>query len=90
MSRVSEQSLCRIYIWFGILLALHVLGMILCLGLPLLMAIVFDAGDRSLTYFTHIWLMFGLFICPAIIGLVLPTTIYYSFRKNVSLIYIFI
>ncbi|XP_034479191.1 endoplasmic reticulum metallopeptidase 1-like [Drosophila innubila] len=85
MSRVSEQSLCRIYIWFGILLALHVLGMILCLGLPLLMAIVFDAGDRSLTYFTHIWLMFGLFICPAIIGLVLPTTIYYSFRKNLNI-----
>jgi len=84
MARVSEQSVCNIYIWFGILLALHVLGMILCLGLPLLMAIVFDAGDRSLTYFTNTWLMIGLFICPAIIGLSLPTTVYYIFRKNVS------
>ncbi|XP_060658303.1 endoplasmic reticulum metallopeptidase 1-like [Drosophila nasuta] len=85
MARVSEVSLFDISIWFGILLALHVLGMILCLGLPLLMAVMFDAGDRSLTYFTNTWLMIGLFICPAIIGLSLPTTVYYMFRKNLNI-----
>lgn len=84
MARVSEQSLCQVALWFAIILGLHVLGVVLSLGLPLLMAVMFDAGDRSLTYFTNTWLMIGLYICPAIIGLSLPTTLYYSFRKNVS------
>ncbi|XP_030558012.1 endoplasmic reticulum metallopeptidase 1-like [Drosophila novamexicana] len=85
MARVSEQSLCQVALWFAIILGLHVLGVVLSLGLPLLMAVMFDAGDRSLTYFTNTWLMIGLYICPAIIGLSLPTTLYYSFRKNLKI-----
>lgn len=85
MARVSQVSLCKISSWFGIIFALHVLGMIFCLGLPLLMAILFDAGNQSLSYFTNTWLMFGLFICPAIIGLSFPTTLYYTLRKNVNI-----
>jgi len=62
-----------------------VVGFLLCIGLPLLMAVLFDAGDRSLTYFTSNWLVFGLYVCPAIIGLVLPLTLYYTLLPNVSL-----
>lgn len=85
MARVSQVSLCKISAWFGIIFALHVLGMVFCLGLPLLMALLFDAGNQSLSYFTNTWLLFGLFICPAIIGLSFPTTLYYSLRKNVNI-----
>ncbi|EDW01017.1 GH20688 [Drosophila grimshawi] len=82
MAHVSELSLCQVLIWFAIILGLHIVGVALCLGLPLLMAVLFDAGNHSLTYFTSNWLMLGLFVCPAIIGLSLPTTLYFSFRKN--------
>ncbi|XP_030383248.1 endoplasmic reticulum metallopeptidase 1-like [Scaptodrosophila lebanonensis] len=82
IGRVSDVSLPQVSIWFGIILALNVLGTILCLGLPLLMAVMYDAGDRSLTYFTSTWLMIGLYIIPAIIGLSLPTTLFYSFKRN--------
>ncbi|KAH8415789.1 hypothetical protein KR222_001064, partial [Zaprionus bogoriensis] len=82
MAHISQLSPCRVFAWFGIILALHVLGMVLCLGLPLLMALLFDAGNQSLSYFTHTWLMIGLYVCPAIVGLSLPTTLYYSLRKN--------
>ncbi|KAH8271623.1 hypothetical protein KR018_011296 [Drosophila ironensis] len=83
MSRLTEKvTLKQVSIWFGIILALHAVGFVLCLCLPLLMAVMFDAGDRSLTYFTNNWLVFGLYISPAVIGLVLPLTLYYTLRPN--------
>jgi len=84
MARESDASIGQISIWFSIILGLHVLGMILSLGLPLLMAVLFDAGDRSMTYFSNNWLVIGLFIVPAIIGQVLPLTLYYTLLPNVS------
>jgi len=81
----EEASLPQISIWFLSILGLHVVGFLLCICLPLLMAVLFDAGDRSLTYFTSNWLVFGLYVCPAIIGLVLPLTLYYTLLPNVSL-----
>ncbi|KAH8401893.1 hypothetical protein KR009_008524 [Drosophila setifemur] len=80
--QTDEVSLKDISIWFLIILGLHVLGFLLCICLPLLMAVIFDAGDRSLTYFTHNWLVFGLYVCPAVIGLVIPLTIYYTWKPN--------
>ncbi|XP_017839199.1 endoplasmic reticulum metallopeptidase 1 [Drosophila busckii] len=85
MARLTHTSLGQISIWFGILVALHVVGVLLNICLPLLMAVLFDAGNRSLTYFSNQWLMIGLFVIPGIIGLSLPTTLYYSFRKNVPI-----
>ncbi|XP_022227757.2 endoplasmic reticulum metallopeptidase 1 [Drosophila obscura] len=82
MARVSEVTAGQISIWFGIILGLHVVGFALCLGLPLLMAVLFDAGDRSLTYFSNNWLVIGLYVCPAVIGLVLPLTLYYTLKPN--------
>lgn len=84
MGRESDVSIGRVSIWFAIILGLHVLGMILSLGLPLLMAVLFDAGDRSMTYFSNNWLVIGLFIVPAIIGQILPLTLYYTLKPNVS------
>lgn len=84
MSQKSEEvSLKQISIWFAIILVLHVIGVLLSICLPLLMAVMFDAGDRSLTYFTNNWLVLGLYICPAVIGLVLPLTLYYTLMPNV-------
>lgn len=84
MARESNASLGQISIWFTIILGLHVVGMLLSLGLPLLMAVMYDAGDRSLTYFSNNWLVIGLFVVPAIIGQVLPLTLYYTLKPNVS------
>ncbi|EDV36212.1 uncharacterized protein Dana_GF12845 [Drosophila ananassae] len=82
MARESNASLGQISIWFSIILGLHVLGMLLSLGLPLLMAVLYDAGERSLTYFSNNWLVIGLFVVPAIIGQVFPLTLYYTLKPN--------
>ncbi|XP_026842283.1 endoplasmic reticulum metallopeptidase 1 isoform X2 [Drosophila persimilis] len=82
MALASEVTAGQISVWFLIILGLHVVGFGLCLGLPLLMAVLFDAGDRSLTYFSSNWLVIGLYVCPAVIGLVLPLTLYYTLKPN--------
>jgi len=37
-----------------------------------------------MTYYSNNWLVIGLYICPAIIGLVLPSSLYHSFKSDVS------
>lgn len=83
MAIKSELSLGRIWIWFLIILGLHLVGCLLCIALPLLMAVLYDVTDRTLTYYSNNWLVIGLYICPAIIGLVLPSTLYHTFKPNV-------
>ncbi|EDV36213.1 uncharacterized protein Dana_GF12846 [Drosophila ananassae] len=82
MAIKSELSLGRIWIWFLIILGLHLVGCLLCIALPLLMAVLYDVTDRTLTYYSNNWLVIGLYICPAIIGLVLPSTLYHTFKPN--------
>ncbi|EDW47547.1 GM21369 [Drosophila sechellia] len=90
MSCQSEKvSIGQVLIQFLIILGLHVVGLLLSICLPLLMAVLFDAGDRSLTYFTSNWLVFGLYVCPAIIGLVLPLTLYLTLLPNAQFINVF-
>ncbi|XP_017033293.1 endoplasmic reticulum metallopeptidase 1 [Drosophila kikkawai] len=85
MSSQSEVSIGKTLIWFAILLGLHLIGCLLCIGLPLLMSVLYDAGDQTMTYYSSNWLVIGLYICPAIIGLVLPSTLLYSFKTNEKL-----
>ncbi|XP_043643211.1 endoplasmic reticulum metallopeptidase 1-like isoform X2 [Drosophila teissieri] len=82
MSCVSEVSPARISILFASHLGLHLAGCLLCIGLPLLMSVLYDVCDRTMTYYSNNWLVIGLYICPAIIGLVLPSSLYHSFCSN--------
>ncbi|EDX06746.1 GD10863 [Drosophila simulans] len=82
MSCVSEVSAGRISILFASHLGLHLAGCLLCIGLPLLMSVLYDVSDRTMTYYSNNWLVIGLYICPAIIGLVLPSSLYHSFKSD--------
>ncbi|XP_002005471.3 endoplasmic reticulum metallopeptidase 1 [Drosophila mojavensis] len=61
---------------FAVMFLMELLSFGLALGLPMLIATFYDAGNRTMTYFTNSWLVIGLYIIPSIIGLVLPVTIY--------------
>lgn len=84
MTRTTELDIGSVSGAFGIMFLLELASFVLALGLPVLMAVFYDAGDRTLTYFTNSWLVIGLFICPSVIGLVLPFTLYYTLRPSVS------
>ncbi|EDW32418.1 GL11626 [Drosophila persimilis] len=82
MARVTDQKIGTYAGAFGIMFLLAILGFLLALGLPLLMSVFYDSSDRTMTYFTNSWLVIGLFICPSVIGLVLPMTLYLSLRPS--------
>ncbi|XP_075168829.1 endoplasmic reticulum metallopeptidase 1-like isoform X2 [Haematobia irritans] len=82
MAAISFISLGKIMRTFALINVLHICGLLLAIGLPLLMSVMFDAGDRSMTWFSHKWLTFGLYICPSLIGMCLPSLLYLSFNRN--------
>ncbi|XP_062134527.1 endoplasmic reticulum metallopeptidase 1-like [Drosophila sulfurigaster albostrigata] len=82
MTKTTDLSIGFVAGEFGIFFLLELAGFILALGLPLLMSVFYDAGDRTMTYLTNSWLVIGLFICPSLIGLVLPFTLYYTLRPR--------
>lgn len=84
MAALSYLSIGSILKTFSLILILHIVGLALAVGLPILLAVIFDSGDRSMTWFTHKWLVFGLYICPTLIGLSLPSLMYLRFTRNVS------
>lgn len=90
MAATSYLSIGSTMKTFVLIEVLHILGIVLALGLPLLMAVMFDAGDRSMTWFSQKWLVFGLYVCPSLIGLCLPTLLYLSFNKNVCIFMIWL
>lgn len=69
---------------FAVMFLMELLSFGLALGLPMLIATFYDAGHRTMTYFTNSWLVIGLYIIPSIIGLVLPVTIYLIISRSVS------
>ncbi|XP_032571615.1 endoplasmic reticulum metallopeptidase 1 [Drosophila sechellia] len=81
MSRVTGQSMGTYAGVFGLLFLLALAGVLLAVALPLLMATFYDWGNRTLTYFSNSWLVIGLYICPSVIGLVLPMTLYLTHKK---------
>ncbi|KAH8271621.1 hypothetical protein KR018_011294 [Drosophila ironensis] len=76
MSQVSGQTLGTYAGAFGLLFLLALAGVVLALVFPVLICVFYDAGNRTLTYFSNSWLVIGLYICPSVIGLVLPMTLY--------------
>lgn len=84
MARVSEQSLGTYAGAFGLLFLLALAGILLAVLFPLLICIFYDAGNRTLSYFSNSWLVIGLYIIPSVIGLVLPMSLYLTHRRSVS------
>ncbi|EDV56334.2 endoplasmic reticulum metallopeptidase 1 [Drosophila erecta] len=82
MARVTDWSVGTYARAFGMQFLLAILGCLLAFGFPLLMSVFYDAGDRTMTYFSNSWLVIGLYVCPSIIGLVLPSTLYLSLRPS--------
>lgn len=83
MSRTTVLSVGDVAVAFGILFLLEIAAFLLALGLPILMAVMYDAGGRSLTYLSSSWLVVGLYICPSLIGLALPVTLYFTLLPRV-------
>ncbi|XP_017053756.1 endoplasmic reticulum metallopeptidase 1 [Drosophila ficusphila] len=81
-SSISHVSLGHVLSWFILILVLQIIAFVLGLGLPVAIAYVFDKYGLSLTYFSTPALMIGLYICPSLLGLSLPSYIFLKFHKS--------
>ncbi|KAH8270809.1 hypothetical protein KR018_005409, partial [Drosophila ironensis] len=75
-------SLACILIGFILILVVQIVAFALGIGLPILIAYYFDKYGLPLTYFTTSELMFGLYVCPSLFGLCLPSYIFLKFPRN--------
>lgn len=84
MTSVSNISLFHVSCWFTLVLVVQIISFVLGLLLPAVVAYVFDYLGLSLTYYSTPLLIIGLYVCPSLIGLSLPVTIYHMLQQNVS------
>ncbi|XP_060655349.1 endoplasmic reticulum metallopeptidase 1-like [Drosophila nasuta] len=82
MSDVSQVSICHVILWFILVIVIQIVAFALGLSLPIVVAYVMDSLGLSLTYYSTPLLVVGLYVCPSLIGLSLPTTIFYSLQWN--------
>ncbi|XP_052895947.1 endoplasmic reticulum metallopeptidase 1-like [Anopheles moucheti] len=65
----------------GMALIVQTLSIVLGAGCSVLIAVIFDACGRSMSWFSSTWLLFGLYFVPCITGLILGPFLYVHFRK---------
>lgn len=83
ISVISSISFYSITLRLISLVIVQIIALGLSLALPLLMAYYLDSIGSSMTYFSSTWLIIGLFVCPALIGLILPILIYFQCQQQV-------
>ncbi|XP_034130769.1 endoplasmic reticulum metallopeptidase 1 isoform X1 [Drosophila guanche] len=81
-AKVSSVSSGHVVCWFVLILVLQFIGLLLGLGLPVLVAFLFDKYGLSLSYFATPPLMIGLYVCPSLLGLSLPSFIYLKLQRS--------
>ncbi|KAH8299599.1 hypothetical protein KR044_003432, partial [Drosophila immigrans] len=82
MSDVSQVSICHVLSWFILVFVIQIIAFALGIALPIVVAYVMDSFGLSLAYYSTPLLIVGLYVCPSLIGLSLPTTIYYTLQRN--------
>ncbi len=56
------------------------------LGLLLVLAVIYDAAYRSMSWFSNPWLLFGIYVCPLFFCLGIGPSLYIMFRKKVCIV----
>ncbi|XP_034478526.1 endoplasmic reticulum metallopeptidase 1 isoform X1 [Drosophila innubila] len=82
MSVRSGCSLSGVLMRFGIIFGIQLVSLALALGLGLLVALFMDGVDRSMSWFTQMWLIIGLYVFPIIFGMSILPAFYLEKTKK--------
>ncbi|KAJ6644220.1 Endoplasmic reticulum metallopeptidase 1 [Pseudolycoriella hygida] len=55
------------------------------LGLLLLLAVIYDAAHRSMSWFSNPWMLFGIYVCPMFFCLGIGPSMYILYRKKTTI-----
>lgn len=74
---------------FAVVFMIQLVSIGLAIAILISLASIFDAVSRSMSWYSNMWMVFGLYYCPLMFALgVLPAT-YVSLRKKVRICYHF-
>lgn len=82
MARTKGYELPDILKEFGFLLIVQIISVGVGIGLTILLAVIFDACGRSMSWLSSSWLLFGLYFCPLYFCSCLGPALYMKFRKT--------
>ncbi|XP_037716788.1 endoplasmic reticulum metallopeptidase 1 [Drosophila subpulchrella] len=82
MSVRSGCSWKGVLLRFSITIAVQFISLLLALGLALLVAVFMDGVNRSMSWFTSSWTIFGLYLTPIIFGLSILPALYLEKTKR--------
>ncbi|KAM8714030.1 hypothetical protein ACLKA7_014223 [Drosophila subpalustris] len=82
MAAVSQVSVCYVIRLFIMVQVMQIISFVLGFAFPIVVAYAMDSFGLSLTYYSNLLLIIGLYVCPSLIGLSLPITIYYSLQRH--------
>ncbi|KAM8714032.1 hypothetical protein ACLKA7_014225 [Drosophila subpalustris] len=82
MATVSQSSICHVTRWFILVFVIQIVSFVLGLIFPIVVAYGMDSYGSSMTYYSTPLLVIGLYVFPSLLGLSLPTTMYYSVQRN--------
>ncbi|KAH8290310.1 hypothetical protein KR054_001806, partial [Drosophila jambulina] len=87
IANTAEVPSDQVLSWFVLNLTVQVVSFVLGLGLPIGVAYMFDKYGLTMTYFSTPALSLGLYVCPSLLGLALPSYIYLKRQQNNMLTY---
>lgn len=64
---------------------LLILGVVAGATLPIIIAVFMDITHMPLSWFTHNWLMLGLYFCPFFFGVAIVPALYFHYTATVSI-----
>lgn len=70
----------------GTIVGVQGLCIAVSLGLLLLLAVIYDASNRSMSWFSNPWLLFGIYVCPMLFCLGIGPSLYIKYRKRVEIV----
>lgn len=84
ISELSSVSFGSVMLRLISLWIIQIIALALGVALPLCIAYYLDSVELSLTYYSSKWLIIGLYVCPTLIGLSVPTLLYLQCQQQVS------
>lgn len=82
---VLEFSYFNMAKQFGIIFVIQLLSLVFGSIIVLLLALIYDAANRSLSWYSNPWFIFGIYMCPLFFGFGVGPSIYlYLYNKRVS------
>lgn len=76
MSSRSGLTIGEVIVELLISIGCHVVGIGFGFGMVFLLAIIYDAAGRAMSWYSSPWLLFGLYMCPFLITLSLPVIVW--------------